>query len=45
MKQTQRYVCTLEEFILHDLHYLEYKVGTEILYGKYTGFYTITTIP
>ena len=26
MKQTQMYVCTLEEFILDDLHYLEYKL-------------------
>ena len=27
MKQTQMYICTLEEFILDDLHYLEYKLG------------------
>ena len=26
MKQTQMYVCTLEEFILDDLHYLMYKL-------------------
>ena len=26
IKQTQMYVCTLEEFILDDLHYLEYKL-------------------
>ena len=26
MKQTQMYICTLEEFILDDLHYLEYKL-------------------
>ena len=26
MKQTQMYVCTFEEFILDDLHYLMYKM-------------------
>ena len=26
MKQMQMYVCTLEEFILDDLHYLMYKL-------------------
>ena len=26
MKQTKMYVCTLEEFILDDLHYLMYKM-------------------
>ena len=26
MKQTQMYICTLEEFILDDLHHLEYKL-------------------
>ena len=26
MKQTQMYICTLEEFILDDLHYLMYKL-------------------
>ena len=26
MKQTHMYVCTFEEFILDDLHYLEYKM-------------------
>ena len=38
MKQTQMYVCTLEEFILEDLHFLLYKL--ELIYiGKYTGLY------
>ena len=44
MKQTQMYVCTLEEFILDDLHTLLYKVELKITIGKYTGFYTIATI-
>ena len=26
MEQTHMYVCTLQEFILDDLHYLEYKL-------------------
>ena len=26
MKETKMYVCTLEEFILDDLHYLMYKM-------------------
>ena len=46
MKQTQMYICTLEEFILVDLDTLLHKVEveTEILYGIYTGIYTHTTI-
>ena len=40
MKQTQMYVCTLEEFILVDLDTLLHKF--EVIYiGNYTGFYTI----
>ena len=37
MKQTHLYVCTLEEFILEDLHSLLYKLDL-IYIGKYTGF-------
>ena len=44
MKQTKMYVCTLEEFILDDLHYLMYKVELRILCRNYTGIYTIATM-
>ena len=43
MKQTQMSVCTLEKFILEDLHALLYKLEL-ISIGKYTGIYTITTM-
>ena len=40
MKQTQMYICTLEEFILVDLDTLLHKV--EVIYiENYTGIYTI----
>ena len=44
MKQTQMYVCTLEEFILDDLHCLMYKLELKILCRKYTGIYAIATM-
>ena len=44
MKQTQMYVCTLEEFILVDVVTLLYK--DEVIYiGKYIGIHTHATIP
>ena len=43
MKQTKMYVCTFEEFILDDLHYLMYKMELRILCRNYTGIYTIAT--
>ena len=40
MKQTQMYICTLEEFIQVGLDTLLHKV--EVIYiGNYTGIYTI----
>ena len=44
MKQTKMYVCTLEEFILDDLHYLMYKLELKILNGITLAFYTIATM-
>ena len=38
MKQTQIYVCTLEEFILVDTNSLLYKNEVKI-HGNYTGIY------
>ena len=43
MKQTQMYVCTLEEFILDDLHYLMCKLELKILNGITLVFYTNAT--
>ena len=43
MKQTQMYVCTLEEFILVDAVTLLY-MDEVICIGKHTGLYTIATI-
>ena len=46
MKQTQMYVCTLEEFILVEMSICDtllHKVEVK-MYGKYTGFYTIATM-
>ena len=40
MKQTQMYLCTLEDFILVDPDTLLHKV--EVIYiGNYTGIYAI----
>ena len=45
MKQTQMYICTHVEFILVERSgYIAAHVETEILYGIYTGIYTIATI-
>ena len=43
MKQTQMYVCTLEEFFLVDVVTLLYNYEV-ISIGKYTGIYTIATM-
>ena len=34
MKQTKMYICTLEEFILDDLHYLLYKLELRYCVGN-----------
>ena len=44
MKQTQMYVCTLEEFILENLDALLYKLELRCMDGNPSGLYTITTI-
>ena len=44
MKQTKMYICTLEEFILDDLHYLMYNLELKILNGITLAFYTIATM-
>ena len=43
MKQTQMYICTLEEFILVEAFWLLYKMKV-ISNGNYTGIYTNATI-
>ena len=52
MKQTKMYVCTFEEFILDDLHYLEYKLKVSMelelelelnMHWKNAGLYTLAT--
>ena len=43
MKQTQMYVCILEEFILVDIVTLLYKLELKIWIGISIGLYTITT--
>ena len=42
MKQTQMYVCTLEEFILVDVVTLLYKLELN-MHWKNTGLYTLAT--
>ena len=44
MKQTQMYICTLEEFILVDVVRLLYKLEVKIWIGILTGLYTLATI-
>ena len=44
MKQTQMYVCTLEEFILVDVVTLLYKLELKIWIGIFIGLYTIARI-
>ena len=47
MKQTQMYVCALEEFILVDVVTLLYKleVMDEVIrYGNHCSLYTLATI-
>ena len=44
MKQTQMYVCTLEEFILVYVVTLLYKLELKIWNGIFIGLYTIATI-
>ena len=44
MKQTQMYVCTLEEFISSRCSHIAVHVVSEILNGILTGLYTLATI-
>ena len=44
MKQTQMYVCTLEEFISSRCSHIAVQLENEMLNGIYTDLYTIATI-
>ena len=41
MKQTQMYICTLEEFISSRCSHIAVQLENEILIGNYTDLYTV----